>query len=305
MENKTRSAAGEVGAENVGVALANVMVIPRAWLAAMVVLAFLSCLTITHPEGRGVEVNFGVTVTTIGVVALIWLPALIRLLSLTGGRLRAAGVEASSTGLLDSPEDLIVRLARIKTVTEEAKRRAPQAGKLLGGVDQEVDRLANEYLSGSDAVSERTAALLAREYERARGSMEPGYERTIAMTRIVNEASVRGGGDLGEAARLGVRLIRSAHEGERVVATAFLQVAPTREGLDGLLGLISTSDAKFETYHVLRALGCLSPSMSDGEKQRALKVVRAELADPRERGIVTDAYLPSLFEHVIAALESR
>jgi hypothetical protein len=49
-------------------------------------------------------------------LALIWLPVLLRLLILTGGTFKAAGVEAAAPGLLGSDE-LVNLLTRAKAVT--------------------------------------------------------------------------------------------------------------------------------------------------------------------------------------------
>ena len=280
--------------------LAVVMKIPMGWVWAMVVLAVLSCVSISHPPDGGVGVTFSVGATTVGVIALIWLPALLRLLVLTGGRVRAAGVEASSEGLLKS--ELIERLTNIRTATEEAGRQAPEAEERLKGVAVQVDQMAAEFLSGASPITDEDVRRLALEYEQIRASMESGDERTVAMTRVVNEARVRAAGDPAEARQLGRVLIRADRQGERIVGLAFTQEAPTRQAFDDVLALVLQSETAFEMYHALLALEQLAPQLTHKERKQAIDGLLKEKKDPRGVGVMQDNYLPALIDHNLSVL---
>ncbi len=247
-------------------------------------------------------VDFSVTTTTIGVVALIWLPALLRLLSLTGGRVKAAGVEASASGLLGSTDDFISDLTNIRTVTEEAVMQTPQADEKLTAVAEQVEQMAAQYLGTIDAVTDESVVRLAESYKKLRSSMEPGTERTVEMTRIVNEARVRAGADPERAKRLGSLLVRSKEQGQRIVGLAFLQEAPAPSSFEDLLTLVRDSATAFEMFHALLALKSLAPDLGRRERSTAAEILRAEAGDPRGVGVMDDPNLPSLINDVIGVL---
>jgi hypothetical protein len=295
--------------EGLDAVLGTVMKVSKGWAALVGLTALASCLRVSHPAGGGFGIEFEVTATTLGVVALLWLPSLIRAWSLAGGRLEAAGLAATSKGLLGSPEDLIDRLTGIKTttgeVTQKVKEQAPEAAEALRGLDLEVDQIATEYLGGVDAVSASAIQRLGRQYERIREMMPPGDKRTFEMTRVVNEARVRAEADLQAAARWGSQLLRAEDQGRRIVGLAFLQAAPTASAFSDLLELVQTSATAFEMFHTLLALRESAPRLTPSQREQAAEVMLKELEDdPRELDITADSTLPVLIREVAAALTS-
>jgi len=278
--------------------------LPKPWVLTVAVLAVLSSITVEHPASGGWGVDVNVDAATIGIVALVWLPALLRLLSLTGGKVKAAGVEASSGGLLGSPENLIEDLTEIRTGAEEAGRRAPEIDRAMEQVQRQIDEMASEYLSGSDAVTEHSISRIADEYEAIRSTMPPGSARTTRMTRVVNEARVRAGANRDTARRLAIPLLHSEKEGQRIVALAMLQEAPSNKAVDGVLNLVSDSATAFEMFHALVALREIAPKMSVEELAHAISVLTAEKSDPRGVGVMADANLPGLIDDVLFKLEA-
>jgi hypothetical protein len=75
-----------------------VMKLPWWWVVPMGVLALITSFTVDHTD-KGWDVHFQVTAITLDALALIWLPALLRLLLLTGARFKGAGIELASGGL--------------------------------------------------------------------------------------------------------------------------------------------------------------------------------------------------------------
>jgi hypothetical protein len=289
--------------------LATVMKISTGWAVVVGLVALASCLKLSHPAAGGLGVEFAVTATTLGVVALLWLPSLIRAWALAGGKLEAAGVAATSKGLLGSPEDLIDRLTGIKTtaesVTEKVKDHAPEAAVALRGLDQEVDQMATEYLVGVDTASASAIRTLGRQYERLREMMPPSDVRTVEMTRVVNEARVRAEADSEAAARWGPQLIHSEDQGRRIVGLAFLQASPVVEMFSDLLDLARNSATAFEMFHTLLALRVCVPLLSQPQRQKeqAAEALLNELEeDPRGVDIAADSALPGLIREVAAQL---
>jgi hypothetical protein len=126
-----------------------VMKVPRRWVAVTLALAALSTLSVDHPANGGSNVEFEIT-TLPWWRSRSWLPALLRLLSLTGGRFKGAGVEVASGGLLGTPEDPIGDLTSLRTDAEEASRKSTVGDAGVGvmedpnipdWIDQVINRL--------------------------------------------------------------------------------------------------------------------------------------------------------------------
>jgi hypothetical protein len=220
-----------------------------------------------------------------------------------GGEVRAAGVEASTGGLLAQPEQVITDLSSIRAQAEQLEFEHPSARGSARKVEAEVSRMAASYLRGVETLSGEAIAELARAYEETRASMEPGDARTERMTRIVNEARVRADGDPGAAGVTGLDLLRAPGEGDRIVGLALLQVAPDRAALDLILTRVTSSASAFEAYHALLALEALAPLLAASERARAIEALARERSDPRGVGVMRDRYLPQLIERVAGRLE--
>lgn len=278
-----------------------VMRLPRVWVAAMIAVAVASSVDVNRPAHGGTAVHVAVGTVAMIAVALIWLPALIRLLSLTGGQLKAAGVEASAAGLLGSSEALVQGLARIRSEAERVEQEAPEASDIAKGVQLEVDRIASGHLA-SWVMSDEALAQLARAYEAIR-TQPPGDQRTQAMTQIVNEARLRARVAPEAAPSRGLKLVRSAAPGDRIVGLALLEAAPVRTALDDVLRLVRESASAFEMYHALLALERMAPLLSPARRRVAVRTLDAERRDPRGVGVMQDLYLPGLLNRVAEALD--
>jgi hypothetical protein len=65
----------------------------------MIVVAVATSVTVSKTASGAVVFHIAVGTAALGAIALLWLPGLLRLLSLTGGKGAAFGVEASVGGL--------------------------------------------------------------------------------------------------------------------------------------------------------------------------------------------------------------
>jgi hypothetical protein len=278
------------------------MRVPLWWTITMVALAIASSVTVSRAGSGDIAVDVEVGTVAVGALALIWLPCLLRLLSLTGGTLKAGGVEATAGGLFDS-EELVRRLTNIRVDTDELRLGKPEAVGVADSVEAEVNRIASEFLPPEETLTDVALATLAREYEQARGSMAPGDHRTGEMTRIVNEARVRARAAPEAARRRVPRLLRSDREGDRIVGLALAQEAPAAEALSDVLRLLAESSSAFQAYHALLALDRLVPLLSPAQKADAVKTLEREKDDPRGVGIMADTYIPGWIDHVLQQLK--
>src|SRR5664279_4686782 len=72
--------------------------LPTPWVTAMVIVPLVSSLDVNLSESGGIHWHVSVSAITLISIALIWLPTALRLTSLTGGSVKAAGVAASAAG---------------------------------------------------------------------------------------------------------------------------------------------------------------------------------------------------------------
>lgn len=286
--------------------LSAVMKTPRSWIFLMATLAVISSVTAEHGADGNWEFHFEVTGITLGAFALIWLPALLRLLSLTGGRFKGAGVELSSGGLIGTPDDLIGDLTRIRTEAEEASRQPDptDVDRTLRQLQQQVDEMAADYLAESNALSRATIARLADEYESIRNALQSGERRTIEMTRVINEARVRASANPEHARRLAPNLVNSNREGERLIGLAFLQEIQSPYLLKAIVSRIVASTSAFEMFHALIALREVAPSLELHQVESVVRILKKEKTDYRGVAVMKDPNLPGLIDEVIALLEA-
>ena len=282
--------------------LSMVMGIPRPWMVAMILLAIVSSIDLRRPASGGYSLHFGVGTAALVAIALLWLPPVLRLLSLTGGGLKAFGLEASAGGLRNAPDALIVGLARIRTEVSEVERVTPNAAQLTESVRVEVDRIASAYLDGTASVTTDALDALARRYEHVRATTSPSPARAVSMNQILNEARVRARAAPDVAARAGLRLLSSPADGDRVIGLALLQQQPNPDALPGTLRLVQTAKSAFEQYHALVAIKAMAPLLSSEQRTEAAETLKREQADPRGVGLMQDRYLPGAFESSLAEL---
>jgi len=287
----------DVDSEKLDDLLRVVLRIPWYWATAVAALAVASCFKLTRAPGGGLGLTIEVGTIALVALALIWLPAVIRLFSITGGRLKGAGIEAETPGLLDP-------LTAIRTATDQLKLPGTDPRTVAQTIEGEVGRIASEYLPAGQSASEPAIEALARRYEQIRASMPPGDGRTLAMTRCVNEARVRARA-APEAARNQIpKLLGSSAPGDRIVGLALAQETPRPDALPAILHLISESETAFEMYHALLALERLAPSLSEADRKKAAAVVVEAKSDPRGVGTMRDQDLSRLIPETLQTLGS-
>jgi hypothetical protein len=90
---------GVVSKENVRWLLDLLVQVPPWWLVTVSIAVILSCFTINRAVGGAYSVRFAVTTTAVGLLAVAWLPAVIRILAIVFKQGRAFGVEVTGAGL--------------------------------------------------------------------------------------------------------------------------------------------------------------------------------------------------------------
>lgn len=304
---ETGKGGGGVGQSWAGMTLQErvemVMALPKIWVGAMALLAAISTVALERYASGDWAFSFEIKSTTVGLLILIWLPALVRLLILVGGKFKGAGVEVSSDGVLGTQQEMVRDLTMLRTGADEAKLQSSEQLKAtLRELAAQVDGMASQYLGGASAITETEVARLAREYEAIRNQMDPGDPRTVEMTRIVNEARVRAAAEPSLAQGMIEELLASKDEGRRLVGLALLQEVPSATHYSRVLDLITGSCSAFEMFHALVALDEIAPRLSRRQAVEARAVLEREKEDPRGVGVNADANLPHLIDEVMADL---
>jgi prokaryotic YEATS domain len=130
----------DISRENVKWLLDVLLVVPLWWLIAVSVAVVLSCLTVTRAAGGAYSAQFAVTTTAVALLAVAWLPAVIRILAAVFKQGRAFGVEISGAGLVG----LLDRFARhepsgtfLSTEPQESQETLDRSEPLLHEWDVE------------------------------------------------------------------------------------------------------------------------------------------------------------------------
>lgn len=271
--------------------LALVTAVTRPWLIAVAVAAVLSTVQVSV-KPAGSEVTMQMSLITVLLVALIWLPALVRVIALAGGGIKTPAGEASSGGLLDL----------LKQLAPETRREALPAVIAALGTDPRSDnpelksarqklehQLVNLPVDPNQARERLTQ--LAREYEQIRNTMPSGSARTFKMTQLVAEA--RG---LAGAAGLQPTWLSDIYagpgDGDRIVTLAAIQAHPDSQTFPIVLDAIQTAHSPFEQYEALRAADLLLAVLPPADRAQ-LKEAILDRQRPEAGGVVIDKRDPS------------
>src|SRR3954454_17151168 len=123
--------------------------LPRLWIAVVTLLSMVSTLEVTRTSSADVSVRFHVTAVTASIIALAWLPAIVRAIVLTGGAVKTPAGEANTRGMLDllgllSPDvkrevlpPLAAALDSVETAATSDEERA-EARSARGSVEREL-----------------------------------------------------------------------------------------------------------------------------------------------------------------------
>lgn len=252
-------------------ALARCTDLPALWIAVVVLATLASLIRVTNSP-TGTTIEFRVTTVSAALIALLWLPTLLRVIALTGGNLKTSAGEASTTGLLDHfrdlpPDQQEESLSAAAAVVDRVETQGPldqrsQARQVREGIEEaiaEIPRQSSEV--------ERRLREVAREYERLRAEMEPSSERTTAMTQLVSRARGLAASGTPTDPR---RWYRQGTEGARIVALAAIQALKDPRNVSLVLDAIEHPRSAFEQFQALRAAD-LSLDSLDAEQLGALR----------------------------------
>jgi hypothetical protein len=211
-----------------------------------------------------------VTAITATLIALTWLPVVVKVYTLVGGSVKTPVGEVTSRGLQDLANDLPpdARRAALATWTATADLAAETA---TGGEREEAVAVRQELKRQLTALrlppeqAQGRLEVLAMQYDCLRQTVPSGPERTLRMSALVAEArTIVRQGVVGQPVieewLEGFK--QEPDEGKRVIGLALIQEAPAPgRFFDAALNALSHSRTAFEQYQACSPSIAWSPSL--------------------------------------------
>lgn len=301
--NEGSAAEGQSSAaiEQLQALLAASVQLKRWWTWTMVAAAVLSTLRVERVANGDLGVTFRLTALTAILLALIWLPAVLRVIVVGGGSIKTPAGEATTRGLLDVLGSLDAETKRDTLPSVLAALTSPEA--FASSEDRAAIRVMRREVAAELAAASAPLRLggvreglhrYAREYERVRETEPPGHERTMRLTTLTAEARA-----LARTVPLSTvdirHLLDSGGEGDRVIALVLAQDQPDARLFDLINDAIRNSRSAFEQYHALGAAYEMLALLSVDSRRQLLRTLEAVLSEPRF-GIEEDASRKRLVE---------
>lgn len=279
------------------------------WKGGMLVLVILSTVDVTRDFEGDVAVHFQVTSVTALIIALVWLPALVRAITLTGGELKTPAGEASARGILETlatanPEIGRAALSSLAAGLNSAETAAGTRQKRgeARAMRRDVELTLQDVIKPPGSPDE-TLEEYGRKYEELRSTMHPDTERTFLMSSLMAEVRAVAG-NMRVTPEIVKSRLASGKEGDRVVALTLLEAVPLRECFEEILDGIGNSRSAFEQFQALRAAEEILSQLDSGERARLAECLEAELLKP-EKGIDEDSSRRLPIERMLAHIEAH
>jgi hypothetical protein len=277
---------GRVSLEKIQRLTRMLMAVPRGWLACVTVAAVASLFQVNRAADGGLAFEFHVTNTTVLLLAVAWLPALLAVVAVAGGGLKTPAGEANTGGLLPLLQVLDTTAKQAILPTLVAGLEQAETASQPGARDQvrTLRREAEEELAAlplDTQTARQELDGLAVAYDVTRAAEPPGRARTMHMSELVARARAAavnarlGGPELHE------RCLRfgEAPDGERIVTLTLIEALHEPGCFRAVLSGIGNSRSAFEQSRALRVAQRLLPSL-DAEQRAQLRQVIDEQRDP-------------------------
>jgi hypothetical protein len=274
--------AGKISLTRVKTVMNEVLLpIPRLWLLVTSVAIVVSLLEVTRTAEGAYTVSFRLTWVTVLLLALVWLPFLLKVLALSGGGLKALGGEASFVGLSDFLSQLSPEIER------QVLPSLIAATKRTEETSTETDRERLQKLRKDLEARLATLLEIGAKYEELRSEEAPSRMRTIEFTQMIAEARERAR-DTDVTAEEARELFKQHSHGARFTVIALAQEKQNPELLPLVIEAIGHSESAFEQHEALQAAYLMLPKLSEGQKQQLVDVIRDQRSGGPNKYIVPE-----------------
>ncbi len=254
--------------------------VPRGWLACVGVGAVASLFRIARGTSGGLAVEFHVTSTTVLLLALAWLPALLAVVALAGGGVKTPAGEATTTGLLQVLQvlDVTARQAILPPLVAGLE----QAEAVIRPGERDQIRTLRQAAEGELAALPMDAQAAQQEldrlgvaYDTVRAQEPSGGARRMHMSELVVRARALAVKAHLTEQELHERCVRfgEAPSGERIVTLTLIEALHKRDCFPAVLGGIGSSRSAFEQYRALRVAQRLLQSLDGTQRAQLLQVI--------------------------------
>ncbi|MCW6035308.1 hypothetical protein K4A83_03335 [Spirulina subsalsa FACHB-351] len=250
--------------------------LPGNWLKPILLISFISLFQVHWTQNEGWDLTFGVNNTTVLILLVAWLPAVLQLFALVGGMIKTPAAELSSGGI-DPLLQFITRetkdemVGAVHTVLEDAQKTALGAQRVH--LQEMEEQLAQEYggmLTHQQARQEMKQ--LAQRYQ-ALQSAPTGTRRNFlfeaiagAMRSLVFQA---GWTDTEISSHL-----NSEHDGRRLVGLSCLgKMEEAAAYFPDILRIIGDSRSAFEQRNALEVMEKMLPRLDAAQKAELQEVL--------------------------------
>ena len=256
-----------------------------AWMVVVTLLALFSTFEFERNFEGDIAFHFHVTTTTALIVALAWLPTLVRAMVMNGGSVKTPAGEASTQGILDllrpvaseARREVLTSLAAGLDSAEVAagsSRERGEARAVRRDVERELRGSIVPVGSPSEALDD-----YARRYEALRLELPYSDERTFQMSSLAAEIRALPG-RIPVTPQLVKERFASGSDGDRVVALTLLEAIPLEQCLDQILDGVGNSHSAFEQFQALRAAEEVLPQLGPADRRRLAEVLEAARENP-------------------------
>ena len=271
---------GRVSVEKIQRLTHILMAVPRGWVACVTVVAVASLFQVNRAADGGLAFEFHVTNTTVLLLAVGWLPALLAVVAVAGGGLKTPAGEATTGGLLPLLQvlDTTAKQAILPTLVaglEQAETASqPGARDQVRTLRREAEKeLAALPLDAQTARRELDGLAVA--YDAIRAAEPSGRARTMHMGELVASARAAavnarlGGPELRE------RCLRfgEAPDGERIVTLTLVEALHEADCFPAVLSGIGNSRSAFEQFRALRVAQGLLPSLDAAQRAQLRQAI--------------------------------
>jgi hypothetical protein len=282
----------------------------RAWIALLVVAAFMSMFEVTRAADSGLTVIFRLTPVTAALVALLWLPTLIRVWALGGGTVKTPAGEATFAGIpLDLLRELDVETRREALTgliavadaveTQGARADAPALREVRTALEEDLAALAPNAKAAREQLTE-----FAGRYDALRNTAA-GTQRTWEMTKLIGAARALAPQANFKPHEL-AEMLNSNSQGHRIVMLAAIQAAPDRQMFELALEAIDKSRSAFEQWHALVAVEAMLDGLTPDERDKLREVLNRQRSGAPDTWINTsDRSRWDLSARILARLRPR
>jgi hypothetical protein len=297
---------GRISMDDLDQLAALVRDVPGWWKGLMITVAVVSAVHINIDAKHHATGSFAVGTLTAVALGLIWLPALVTVLGVSGGGLKTPAGEATTPGLAKLLEHVPADLKRETFPTILATLGAPEVVTNAAHT-RETRALRRDLqlqLAAATPSGGGTREQLddyARRYEAIRDDELPSHARTLKMTSLMAEA--RAVARPAPPALADLRhWLDAGKDGERVIALSILQDHPDPRLFDEVLDAVRESHSAFEQYQALGALLAML-KLLDGRQAEAVRETLSGLRDDPVRAVMADASRGLLIESIETQLD--